>query len=69
MMKEKMIAWAIGMIVERMAAEDVKKWVDIGLDILESAIEKSETKYDDMVVLPIIKIIREAFDIPDDDEE
>lgn len=66
-MKEKMVLWVVGMLIERLTSEDVKKWVDIGLDMLEEKIKQTTTTYDDMVVLPLIATMRSAFSIPDND--
>jgi hypothetical protein len=66
-MKEKMIMWAVTMFIERMNGEDLKKWIDMGLDIIEDKVEASESTTDDMIVLPICKIVREALSVPDND--
>lgn len=65
-MKEKMLAMLMGFILERLDSEDLKKWADHGLDLLEDAIKKSENKFDD-VMLPVIGQMRKAFSIPDND--
>ena len=51
-----------------MTEERIKKWVDSGLDEVEDSIAKSKTKIDDILIGPVIKTIRAAFDIPDNDE-
>ena len=66
-MKEKMLVWLVGMIFEKLDAEDVKVWADRGLDLIEDKVAESATKYDDKIVLPLINLMREAFDIPDND--
>lgn len=68
-MKEKVILWAITMFLERLSSTDIKKWIDMGLDLIEDKVEASVSKTDDMIVLPMCKIIREALSIPDNDEE
>jgi hypothetical protein len=65
--KDKIIVWIMGMMMERLQAEDLKKWVDYALDIIEKKVEESPNKFDDMIVLPIIKLGRSQFDIPDND--
>ena len=45
--------------------EQLEKVADQALDWCETAIEKSDTEYDNMIVLPLIKIIREAYGIED----
>ncbi len=69
MMKDKMVAWAIGMFVEQLNSADLKRWMDMGLDLLEDKVAATENEYDDKIVLPICRLIRKSFDIPDNDEE
>ena len=45
--------------------ELLKKGIDAFLDVIESAVEKSETKIDDTLVLPICKLIRSTLKIED----
>jgi hypothetical protein len=47
--------------------EVLKDVVDKLLDYVEEKIEDSETQIDDKLALPLIAMVREAFDIPDDD--
>lgn len=42
----------------------IKKALDSAIDAIENQIAKSETQVDDMA-LPVIKVIRSMFDIPD----
>ena len=46
----------------------LKKAVDALLDAIENAVEKSENKVDDAIVLPLCNLIRNTFNIPDDDD-
>ena len=59
----KLVAWLIG----RLDEETLKGWVDAGLDYIEDVVAKSESTLDDAVVLPICKLIRDAFGVPDND--
>lgn len=43
-------------------------FLDAGLDWIENKVEASETKVDDMIVLPMCKLVREVLKVPDDDE-
>ena len=63
-MKQQIIVWLMGMMVERLQAEDLKKWVDWALDLVEEKVKATPSKYDDMIVLPIISLARKTFDIP-----
>ena len=66
-MKQQIIVWLMGMMIERMQSEDLKKWVDWALDLIEEKVAATPNKYDDMIVLPIINMARKQFDIPDND--
>lgn len=66
-MKTKIIMWAVTMFIERLNSDDLKKWIDMGLDMIEDKVEASESKTDDMIVLPLCKIVREALSVPDND--
>lgn len=66
-MKEKLILMAVNMFISRMSGEDMKKWIDTGLDIIEEKVKDSPSKTDDMIVLPLCNILREAFSVPDND--
>lgn len=50
-----------------LTAENVKGALDSLIDKLEEIIAKSETSIDDKLVLPILKKVREALNIPDND--
>jgi len=66
-MKEQMLKMLISFLLARVGEEDVKKWADMGIDLIENAASKSETKIDDEFVLPACSLIRNAFQIPDND--
>lgn len=66
-MKEKLLQWLITMILQKVASDDIKKWVDAGLDMLENKIKESPNQMDDIVGMPMIGLIRAAFSIPDND--
>jgi len=67
--QEYLLKMFIKMVMERLTPELLKEWVDSGLDYIEEAVETSETQIDDVLVLPVINLIRTAFDVPDNDEE
>ena len=66
-MKEKMLLWLVGMIFEKLDAGDLKVWADKGLDLVEDKVAATPTEYDDKIVLPMCNLMRQAFDIPDND--
>ena len=67
MTKEFLIQWLVQTLLSKLSAEDLKKFADTGLDMLEAMVKKSPNKIDDAVVLPMCKLIRVAFTIEDED--
>ena len=64
-MKEKIIMFLVSTILKSIKPEDVKLLFDKVLDSVESVVIDSSNEIDDQVVMPIVGLIREAFDIPD----
>jgi len=58
----------MGMLQDLLSLENLQKYGDKLFDFLEDAIADSETKIDDITVLPIIKLVRATLNIPDNDE-
>jgi hypothetical protein len=53
-------------ILERLLGTDlVKHGLDSFFDKIEDKIAQSETAYDDALVLPVVKALRKAMDVPD----
>lgn len=48
--------------------ELLREAVDKALDHIEEVVQKSDNTYDDKVILPVCKMIRETFNIPDNDK-
>ena len=62
----KMALPIIMQIVEQLLSkENVQKYGDHLFDFITEAVESSETTIDDTTVLPLIKALRLALDIPD----
>ena len=70
-MNRKVLANLIGRLVSALIAmlpKDIaKKAVDALLDKIEDAVTASATPIDDKIVLPLCELIRDSFDIPDED--
>ncbi len=45
----------------------VKALLDKAFDAVEEKVKDSSTQWDDIIVLPMLKALRTALDIPDDD--
>ena len=58
----------LGQLFNLLTPDMMRRVIDSGLDWLEDKVINTKTKYDDAVVLPIIKLIRTTLDIPDTDE-
>ena len=66
-MKKLLIAKLIELLLGMLTPELLKKVVDKMLDIIEDAVVSSENLVDDKIVLPLCRLIRDTFDIPDND--
>lgn len=66
-MKKYLLRTLMSLIIARLDPETMRKIVDGFLDRIEGAIDESESQADDQVLLPLIKLVREAFNIPDND--
>jgi len=64
----KIIGYVLEALSELLTPEKMKEVADRLLDKIEDAIAKSENKYDDLLLPLIQKLIREPFNIPDNDE-
>lgn len=62
-MKEKLAVALVSLLIRNLDPEDLKKMADTALDFLENKISQSPTKIDDRLVLPLIRVVREAFNI------
>ena len=64
----KMFIAILTLMLDRLITpEMLQKHGDKIFDFIENAVADSETKIDDMAVLPIIKFFRVKFNIPDND--
>lgn len=66
-MKEGLIAALMGGLLRALTPEVIKKGIDAFLDTIENAVEKSENKLDDKIILPTITALRAAVGVPDND--
>jgi len=62
------VAKLIAVLLKLLKPSMLIKAVDAMLDFIEDAVQDSENQIDDMLVLPIIALIRTTFGIPDDDD-
>jgi len=62
----KLLPIIIAQLLKMLTPDLMKRLADKVLDAIEEAIQKSENKLDDAFV-PVIGMIRSAFNVPDDD--
>lgn len=67
-MKAKLIGYLISLILRQLTPELLKSMADRILDFVEDKVMGSASTVDDAIVLPICGMIRNTFDIPDDDD-
>ena len=58
----------IPLLLGWLTVEQLKKFADMAFDFVEDAVAATDNPYDDAIVLPVIARLREAYDIPDNDE-
>lgn len=63
----KILTYLLPALLKLLKPEVLRKAMDGLLDIVENSVEKSETKIDDIIVLPLCKLIRDTFNVPDND--
>ena len=66
-LKETIIRQAVAALIQALPPNLLAEGADRVLDLVENLIEQSETRIDDAVVLPLLRVVRSAFSIPDND--
>ena len=66
-MKNEIIVKLLAMLLKLLEPEMLRGAVDKVLDYVEEKVKESGSKYDDVLVLPLIEMIRNTFNIPDND--
>lgn len=56
-------------LIEKLDEEVLKGFLDRLLDWLEALIMSTDTKLDDVTLLPLLKHVRDAFEIPDNNDQ
>ena len=68
-MKNRLLTTLVSMILSMLTPELLKQFTDMFLDFVEEYVLGTKSKVDDVVILPMIGMIRQAYDIPDDQEQ
>lgn len=67
-MVKVLLQTVVAVLSQLMTKENLKLIADSMLDAAENIVVQSTNTIDDQLVLPAIQKIRDAFDIPDNDE-
>lgn len=66
-MKQMLMQTLMQVVMMFASKEVMTAAVDGFLDVVEDAVAKSDNKIDDIIVLPVVKQVREVFNVPDND--
>ena len=66
-MQAKLLGFLISQFLRLVTPDLVKMVADMFLDFIEKFVLGTASKVDDAIVLPICKMVRVTFDIPDND--
>jgi hypothetical protein len=66
-MKEKILTYCISLFMSMLSPDMLKGFMDNVLDFIEDKVAGTASDVDDRLVLPLVEMIRSAFDIPDND--
>jgi hypothetical protein len=66
-MKNLLIAKLVGVLISMLTPDLLKKFVDQVLDFVENYVKGTKSELDDKIVLPLCEVIRNTFDVPDND--
>ena len=61
-MKERIINVLIKILLDYLTPDLVEKALNSALDVIEEAVKDTENDYDDRILMPVIKTIREIID-------
>ena len=64
----KLVKQIVAALAAMLTPEQVKGVLDKAFDKIEYEVKDSSTHWDDVLVLPILKGLRKALDVPDNDE-
>ena len=62
-MRGKLIEMAIGMFIRMLTPDLLKQFVGMVLDFIEQSVKGTASEVDDKLVLPLVDILRQTFEI------
>lgn len=63
----QLIKSLVAAVTEMLNPEQVKAVIDKAFDYVEDRVADSSTQWDDVIVLPILRALRNALNVPDND--
>ena len=66
-LQQRVLRYGVDAVIAALPPEALRELADDVLDHAERAVQNSETKTDDAVLVPVINLVRETFNIPDND--
>jgi len=63
----RILTYLLPGLLKVLSPETLRNAVDAMLDVVEDAVAESSNVLDDTVVLPLCKLIRSTFNVPDND--
>lgn len=68
MILRHMLPTIVSTLLELLPKSVIQDGLDALFDKIEDRVKASDTPVDDTIVLPVIKRLRDALDVPDDDD-
>ena len=65
----QLVKTLVAAMVAALTPEKVKEILDNAFDAIEDKVKDTKTHWDDTIVLPLVKALRTALDVPDNDEQ
>jgi len=66
-MQAKILQYVISILLQFLTGDTLKQFADGVLDLIENTVQKSPSKIDDDIILPLYSLLRVTFNIPDND--
>jgi len=66
-MQAKILSYVIGMILSQLSPDLFRNLLDSILDMIEAKVEETPSKSDDRLVLPLCRMVREAFGVAEEE--
>lgn len=62
-----MINVIVNAVYKLISSDQLKEWATEGIDLLIEKIKATESSIDDAIVIPLLEMVKEAFDLDESD--